>query len=51
MQRIFTKKCFVFTLGGVCRVKRFLTGSRNSVKDVRKSQMMKGGVQLAETTV
>jgi hypothetical protein len=24
----------------VCRVKRFTTGSRNSLKDVRKSQMM-----------
>jgi hypothetical protein len=27
-------------VGSVCRVKRFTTGSRNSLKDVRKSQMM-----------
>jgi hypothetical protein len=40
MQRIFMKKCFLFTVGSVCRVKRFTTGSRNSLKDVRKSQMM-----------
>jgi hypothetical protein len=26
--------------GNICRVKRFTTGSRNSLKDVRKSQMM-----------
>jgi hypothetical protein len=26
--------------GGKCRVKQFTTGSRNSLKDVRKSQMM-----------
>jgi hypothetical protein len=25
---------------GVCRIKRFTTGSKNSLKDVRKSQMM-----------
>jgi hypothetical protein len=40
MQRIFTKKCFLFTVGCVCRVKRFTTGSRNSLKGVQKSQMM-----------
>jgi hypothetical protein len=37
-QRIFTKKFFLFTVGSVCRVKRFTTGLRNSLKDVRKSQ-------------
>jgi hypothetical protein len=26
--------------GGVCRLKRFTNGSRNSLKDVRKPQMM-----------
>jgi hypothetical protein len=26
MQRIFIKKCFLFTVGRVCRVKRFTTG-------------------------
>jgi hypothetical protein len=40
MKRIFLKKCFLFTVGSVCRVKRFTAGSRNSLKDVRKSQMM-----------
>jgi hypothetical protein len=41
MQRTFITKCFLFTLGSVCSVNRFTTGSRNSVKDVRKSQVMK----------
>jgi hypothetical protein len=40
MQRTFTKKCFLFTVGSVCRVKRFTTGSRNSLKAVRNPQMM-----------
>jgi hypothetical protein len=40
MQRIFIKKCFLFTVGSVCHVKQFTTASRNSLKDVRKSQMM-----------
>jgi hypothetical protein len=41
IQTIFIKKCLMFTVGSVCYVKRFKTGSRNCVKDVRKSQMMK----------
>jgi hypothetical protein len=36
----FQKEIFLFTVGSVCRVKRFTAGSRNSLKDVRKSQMM-----------
>jgi hypothetical protein len=40
LQRIFIKKRFLFTAGRVSRVKRFTTGSRNFLKDVRKSQMM-----------
>jgi hypothetical protein len=40
IQRIFINKCFLFTVGSVCRLKRFTTGSRNSFKDVQKSQMM-----------
>jgi hypothetical protein len=40
VQRIFIKKCFLFTVGSVYRVKRLTTGWRNSLKDVRKSQMM-----------
>jgi hypothetical protein len=42
VQRIFIKKCFIFTFESVCPVKRFITGSRNSLKDVRKPQMMPG---------
>jgi hypothetical protein len=34
MQRILIKKYFM--VGSVCRIKRFTTGSRNSLKDVRK---------------
>jgi hypothetical protein len=37
---IFVKKCFLFTLGSVSRVKQFTTGSRNYLKDIPKSQMM-----------
>jgi hypothetical protein len=33
MQWIFTNKCFLFTVGSVCRVKRFTTGTR-SVADI-----------------
>jgi hypothetical protein len=40
MQRIFIKKCFLFKVGSVCRVQRFTAGSRNSLKDYLKSQMM-----------
>jgi hypothetical protein len=40
MQRIFIKKYFLFTVGSFCLVKRFTTGSRNILKDVRKSRMM-----------
>jgi hypothetical protein len=28
MQRIFIKKCFLFTVGSVCRVKRFSLGDK-----------------------
>jgi hypothetical protein len=31
MQRIFIKKCFLFTMGSVCLVKRFTTGLRNVI--------------------
>jgi hypothetical protein len=48
VQRIFIKKCFLFTVGSVCRVKRFTTGSRNSLKDVPKSQMMKRRCRLRQ---
>jgi hypothetical protein len=29
MQNVFIKKCFLFMLGSVCRVKRFTTASSN----------------------
>jgi hypothetical protein len=31
MQRIFIKKCSLFKVGSVCRVKWFTTGSRNAI--------------------
>jgi hypothetical protein len=41
MQRILIKKCFYFRLKSV---KWFTTGTRNSLQDVSKSQMMFGQV-------
>jgi hypothetical protein len=52
MQNICIKKCFPFTMGSIRRVKRFTSGSRTSLKDVRKSQMMPDHLrEVAETTV
>jgi hypothetical protein len=45
VQRIFIKKCFLFTVGSVCRVKWFTTGSSNSLKDTQKPQVMPDQVQ------
>jgi hypothetical protein len=39
MKRILIKECFMFTVWSVCHVKWFTTGSRNSLKDVRKPQI------------
>jgi hypothetical protein len=39
-QRIFIKKCFLFMVGRVCRVKRFTIGSINTPKNVRKSHIL-----------
>jgi hypothetical protein len=33
VQRILLKKCFLFILGSVCRLKRFITGSGNFADD------------------
>jgi hypothetical protein len=33
MQRIFINKYFLFTVGSVCRIKRFTAGSRNVADD------------------
>jgi hypothetical protein len=40
IQRIAIKEHFLSAVENVCRVKRFTAGSRNSLKDVRKSQML-----------
>jgi hypothetical protein len=32
--------CFMFTLGNVCLIKRFIPGSRNSLRGIQKLQMM-----------
>jgi hypothetical protein len=40
MRRVFINKCFLFTAGTVCCLKWFITGSRNALKDIRKSQMI-----------
>jgi hypothetical protein len=45
VQKMFIKKFLLFTVGSVCRLKRFTTGSRNSDKNVRKSQMTPNQVQ------
>jgi hypothetical protein len=42
---ILIKKYALFTVESVCRVKRFITGSRYYLKDVRKSQMMPNQVR------
>jgi hypothetical protein len=44
-KRIFTKKYFPFKVESICRLKRFTTESRNSLRDVRKSQIMPDQVQ------
>jgi hypothetical protein len=46
MQRIFLKKGILFMVGSACCIKQFTTGSRNSLKSVRKSQMMPDHVAL-----
>jgi hypothetical protein len=40
------KEMFPVCGGSVCHVRQFTTGSRNSLKDVRKSQMMPDQVTL-----
>jgi hypothetical protein len=45
MEIMFIKKCYLFMVGSVCRVKRFITGSRNYLMDIRKSQMMSDQVR------
>jgi hypothetical protein len=50
MKRIFRKKYFLFTVGGTGCVKRFTTGSRNILEDVRKSQMLPDQVRKSVET-
>jgi hypothetical protein len=38
-------------VGSVCHLKRFTTGSRNTLKEVRKLQICLPGGEVAETTV
>jgi hypothetical protein len=40
MKGIFIQEHFLFAVRNICRVKRFTAGSRNSLKNVRKSQMV-----------
>jgi hypothetical protein len=47
IQRIFIEKCFLFTVGSLCRVKRFTTGW----KTFRWWRGWTGGAEVAETTV
>jgi hypothetical protein len=35
MQTMFIKKCFLFTVGSVCCIKQFTTGSRSTLKGVK----------------
>jgi hypothetical protein len=44
-RNLFIKRSFLFAVGSACRVKRFTTGFRNSLKDFRKSQIMPEQVQ------
>jgi hypothetical protein len=52
MQGIFIKKYFLFTVGSVCRVKRFTTGSRNVVNfSLMTKRLKNGGAEVDETIV
>jgi hypothetical protein len=48
MQRILIKKCFLFTVGSVCRVKSFITGWQ-TFHSWRRG--WNGDAEVAETTV
>jgi hypothetical protein len=45
VERLFIKKCFLFTVGSFCHVKQFTSGSRDTPKDVKKLQMVPDQVQ------
>jgi hypothetical protein len=48
IQRIFIKKCFLFTMGSVYRVKRFTTGREITFRWWRRG--WNGGAEVVETT-
>jgi hypothetical protein len=48
MQRIFIKKCFLFTVGSVCRVKRFTTGCKRMADDEEVETDVR---KVTETTI
>jgi hypothetical protein len=48
MQSIFIKKCVLFTVGSVCRVKGFTTGSRNSQGRSKVADDALSGAEVAE---
>jgi hypothetical protein len=50
VQRIFINEFILFMVGSVCRVKLFTTESRN-IANVSLMMRLKGGVEMAETTV
>jgi hypothetical protein len=52
MQRIFIKKCFLLTVGSVCRVKRFYLGGKRFADDEEFFFLIRivgGGVQAGST--
>jgi hypothetical protein len=51
MQRILIKKCLLFTVGSVCRVKQFITGSRNFQGRSKATDDVRPGAEVTETTV
>jgi hypothetical protein len=46
MRNTFINKCILFTVRIVCRVKQFITGSINPIRDIRKFQMLPDQVAL-----
>jgi hypothetical protein len=52
MQRIFIKIYFMYTVGSVCRIKRFTTGSRKFSQGSSKlADDARPGAKVAKTTV
>jgi hypothetical protein len=46
VKMMFIKKCFLFTVGRICRVKGFTTWSKKSLKGFRNSKMTPDQVAL-----